>query len=131
MQPKPFKIKNKTIGIGYPTLLIAEMACAHQGEKSQALELVNVAAEAKADAVQLQIFKKEIYMCPLYKDYNLIQKLEINQSEWSEIIDQIKKQKLLLFGAGYDIESIEFLIKNDVDAFKIHSSDTSNPEILK
>jgi len=128
---KPIKIKEKVIGETYPTFLIAEMACAHQGDVKQACELVDVAARAKADAIQIQVYKKEIYMNPLYESYDLITRLELSQNEWLKVINKIKKNNILFFAAGYDVESIKFLIENGVDAFKIHSADTSNPEVLK
>ncbi len=128
---KSIKIKDKIIGNGYPTFLIAEMACAHQGNVQAACDLVKVAVKAKVDAIQLQIFKKEFYMSPINEDYDLMTRLELSQEEWSEVIDLIKKEDVLLFVAGYDVETIKFVIEKDVDAFKIHSSDTSNPEVLK
>ena len=127
----PIKIKEKTIGKGYPTFLIAEMACAHQGDVERACALVEVAAKAEVDAIQLQLFKKEVYMSPICQHYDLITRLELSQDEWSRVIELVKKEKMLFFGAGYDRESIKLLINHDVDAFKIHSSDTSNPEVLK
>ena len=128
---KPIKIKEKIIGEGYPTFLIAEMACAHQGDVKQACELVDVAIRAKADAVQIQVYKKEIYMSPVYESYDLITRLELSQSEWLLVINKIKKNNILFFAAGYDVDSVKFLIENGVDAFKIHSADISNPEVLK
>ncbi len=128
---EPMKIKNKIIGEGYPTFLIAEMACAHQGNVKNACDLVNLAAKATADAIQIQVFKKERYMSPIYKDYDLIKRLELTQDEWSKVIEIIKKEDIIFFAAGYDIESIKFLIDKGVDAFKVHSSDISNPELLK
>ncbi len=125
------KIKNKYIGKGYPTFLIAEMACAHQGNLENAYKLVDVAVEANADAIQLQLFKKEIYMSPIYKDYELITRLELNQEEWAKVISLIKKHEILFFAAGYDVESVAFLVNKEVDAFKVHSSDLSNPEVLQ
>ncbi|MHA1641605.1 MAG: N-acetylneuraminate synthase family protein, partial [Promethearchaeota archaeon] len=127
----PVKINEKIIGEDYPTFLIAEMACAHQGIVENACDLVDIAVKARADAVQIQVFKKELYMSPLSKDYNLITRLELSQGDWSKVIDLIKENEILFFAAGYDIESIRFLIKKGVNAFKIHSSDTSNPEILR
>jgi len=128
---KPIKIKNKIIGEGFPCFLIAEMACAHQGDVEKAKELARIAIKAKADAVQIQVFQKEFYMSPICKEYDLIYRLELSLEEWKEVIKIIKGGDILFFAAGYDIESIKFLVKNDVDAFKIHSSDTSNPEVLK
>jgi sialic acid synthase SpsE len=126
----PIKIKDKNIGKGYPTFLIAEMACAHQGNLQKALDLVDVAANAKADAIQIQVFKKEKYMSPKSKDYELITQLELSQEEWEEVIEKIAKKEILFFAAGYDRESVSFLLDKNVDAFKIHSADISNPELL-
>ncbi len=129
---KSVNIKNdKKIGKEYPTFLIAEMACAHQGDLQNALDLVKVAADSKADSIQLQVFNKEDYISPINVNYDLVSRLELSQSEWLEVIDQVKKTNLLFFAAGYDKGSVKFLIENDVDAFKVHSSDTSNPEVLE
>lgn len=125
------KIKNRIIGENEPTFFIAEMACAHQGIVQNARDLVDVAVKAKADAVQLQVFKKEAYMSPLYKDYELINRLELSQDDWLKVIKFIKNEDILFFAAAYDLESIKFLLKNEVDAFKIHSADISNPEVLR
>jgi sialic acid synthase SpsE len=127
---KPVKIKDKIIGNGYPTFFIAEMACAHQGELQQACNLVEVAAKANADAVQLQIINRELYCSPLYKDYDEYGQLEFSPEEWSKIIDKIKENDLLFFAAAYDVSSIKLSIDKGVDAFKIHSADLSNPELL-
>lgn len=72
------------------------------------------------------MYKKEIY-----EGYDLITRLELSQNEWLKVINKIKKNNILFFAAGYDVDSIKFLIENGVDAFKIHSTDTSNPEVLK
>lgn len=126
----PVKIKDKTVGEAFPTFLIAEMACAHQGDVEQACKLIDVAVKAKADAVQIQVFMKELYMCPLNQNYDLISRLELAQEEWQKVIDKIEQSNILFFAAGYDVESIKFLIRNKVDAFKVHSADTANPEVL-
>ncbi len=128
---KPIRIKNKFIGKGYPTFIIAEMACTHQGDVNLACGLVEFVVKTKADAIQIQIYKKEVYMTPTYKDWDLSTKLELSQEEWSQVIKIIKQSDLLFFAAGYDVESIEFLVEKGVDAFKIHSSDSSNPEVLE
>jgi len=125
------QIKDKIIGENYPTFLIAEMACAHQGDINLALDIVDVAVEAKADAIQLQVFKKESYMSPICKGWDLTCQLEISQDNWLKVIEKIKKEDICFFAAGYDVDSIRFLVQHGVDAFKVHSADTSNPEVLK
>lgn len=128
---KPVKIKNKIIGEGAPTFVIAEMACAHQGDVKSAINLIDVAVKAKVDAIQIQVFINELEMSPLCEDYKLNAQLEIAHEEWSKIIDLVKEKGFLIFSSVYDLKSVNFLIKKDIDAFKIHSSDISNPEMLK
>ncbi len=127
---KPVKIQDKIIRKGYPTFFIAEMACAHQGDLKQAIELVDIAAKAGADAVQLQMINRKLYCSPKYKDYDEYGQLEFSPEEWSKIIDKIREKDLLFFAAGYDVSSIQLSINKKVDAFKIHSADLSNPEVL-
>ncbi len=107
------------------------MACTHQGDVNLACGLVEFVVKTKADAIQIQVYKKEVYMTPTYKDWDLSTKLELSQEDWSQVIKIIKQSDLLFFAAGYDVESIEFLVEKGVDAFKIHSSDSSNPEVLE
>jgi len=107
------------------------MACAHQGDINNALKLVDVAAEANVDAIQTQVFINELEMSPLSEDYELNAKLEISHENWSKVIDKVKEKGFLIFSSVYDLESVKFLIEKDIDAFKIHSSDISNPEMLK
>ena len=76
---KPIKINKKAIGDGYSAFLIAEMACAHQDNVDYACNLVEIVTRAKTDAIQIQVFKKECYLSPVYKDYNLIKRLELTQ----------------------------------------------------
>jgi len=127
---KSVKIKNKIIGLEHPTFLIAEMACAHQGDVNEACRMVEIAIKANVDAIQTQIFKNELELTPLHEDWELNAQLELSYKEWEKIIKIIKKSNSLFFSSVYDLESVKFLIDQDVDAFKIHSSDISNPEML-
>jgi len=127
---KSLKIKDKFIGEGYPTLLIAEIACAHQGSVENACEMVKVASKTKVDVIQTQVFKNELEMSPLKKEFESEAYLELSQEEWLKVFGLIKKTDALFFSSVYDLQSVQFLIENDVDAFKIHSSDISNPEML-
>lgn len=128
---KSVKIKDKVIGKKHPTFLIGEMACAHQGVVDQAIKLVEVAKNSNVDAIQLQIFKKEKYISPRHKDYELVSNLELSFIEWKKVIKKIKKLDMIFFGAGYDTESVRFLLRNNVDAFKIHSSDIQNLSVMR
>ena len=48
------KIENKIIGCGEQVFFIAEMGVNHDNNYSQAIELIDIAADSGADAVKLQ-----------------------------------------------------------------------------
>jgi sialic acid synthase SpsE len=70
-----FNIRGKNIGQGHPPYIIAEMACAHDGDPDKAIALIDAAAEAGVDAVQLQLFRADQQVLPdhIYNpfDYDL------------------------------------------------------------
>src|SRR5438874_287601 len=57
-----FTISARRISPADPTLVIAEIGVNHDGSLSRALELVDHAHRAQADAVKLQIFRAKTLM---------------------------------------------------------------------
>src|SRR5436305_966652 len=52
-------IQDRPIAPGAPTFVIAEIGVNHDGSLARALELVDIAAQCRADAVKLQIFQTD------------------------------------------------------------------------
>ena len=65
MKEKFLKIGKRKIGENYPTFFIADIAANHDGNLEKALELINLAAKAGADAVKFQHFKAETIVSDL------------------------------------------------------------------
>ena len=57
MTPKKVPIGDRWIGEGEPCFIVAEAGSNHNGSLEQALRLIDVAADAGADAVKFQHFK--------------------------------------------------------------------------
>ena len=63
-------------------LIIAEMACSHEGDFSLAKDIIDASAIAKADAIQLQIWSLQYMMSPQRKEYELLKKIEFSSQQW-------------------------------------------------
>src|SRR5215218_8742392 len=87
MAPSEIHIGARRVGPGAPAYFIAEAGSNHDGSYQQAERLVEVAAEAGADAVKFQAFKAEnlyprragqsAYLKSTRSIYNIIRDLEM------------------------------------------------------
>ena len=125
------KIRNKTIGENYPVYIIAEMACAHEGDLDKAKALIDISAEANVDAVQLQLFSVKDLMVPTHKVYNLLKRIEFSPSQWKELFNYSRRYDLAIFACSYDLPSATLAVQYGADAIKLNSSDLSNPEMIE
>ena len=67
-------------------LIVAEMACSHEGNINLAKKIIDASAMALADAVQLQIWSLQYMMSPKRKEYELLKGIEFSKKEWSELV---------------------------------------------
>jgi N-acetylneuraminate synthase len=142
---KRVTIAHKTVGKGSPVFIIAEAGCNHNGDSTLAKELVDVAAEAGADAVKFQTFiTEEIVTSSAEKaDYQkhktgngnetqraMLKKLELSFDSFRELKLHCDHRRILFLSTPYDSKSVDFLHGLDVPAFKIASGDITNLPLL-
>ena len=113
------------------TFVIAEMANSHEGDIQTAKKIVEAASKAKADAIKFQKFTADELAEPNHEYYNLYKRLEMSFKEWKELINFTKSQKLKVFVDIFGLESAKQISKLNIDGYKIHSADISNPQILE
>jgi N,N'-diacetyllegionaminate synthase len=126
-----FEIRGREISARQAPYLIAEMACAHDGDLQKAKALVDSAAQAGADAVQLQVFSVENQVIPSHSLHPLLVKLEFSAQAWTEIFAYAHSQNMAVFCFAYDIPSLQLALKLGIDGIKLSSADLSNPEMLQ
>ncbi|WP_078555818.1 N-acetylneuraminate synthase [Bacillus alkalicellulosilyticus] len=127
------------------TYIIAEAGVNHNGSIELAKKLVDVAAEAGADAVKFQTFKadklvvksatKADYQKTLTdkeeSQYTMLKKLELSERMHFEIADQCKEKGIDFLSTPFDTYSLEFLDSvMDVPIFKIPSGEITNGLLL-
>jgi len=128
---KNFLVRKREIGVDSQPYIVAEMACAHDGDLDKAKALVDSAVKAKVDAIQLQLFSVNHQVAPHHNLFELLHQIELSADDWKLIFKHAKKQDLSIFAFTYDIPSMELALKLGIDGIKLSSADISNPDMLK
>jgi len=135
------KIGNQPVGDGCPTFIIAEIGSNHNQEFNLALEHIDAAAEAKADAVKFQTFKANKHISkyaemPKYLKgyssiYESIHSLEIER-DWHKPLKEYAESKgILFFSSPCDYEAVDLLEGIHVPAHKVASFDIPDLDLLR
>ncbi|MFA6569613.1 MAG: N-acetylneuraminate synthase family protein [Bacteroidota bacterium] len=138
---RQFKIGSKTIGKEHECFVIAEAGVNHNGDLNTAIKLVDVAADADADAVKFQTFQadevatKHAEMTD-YQKINtgriksqrlMLRDLELPERFYEPIISHCLKRKIIFLSTPHGgIKSINFLESLGIEAYKIGSADLTN-----
>ena len=127
------------------TLIICEAGVNHNGDLKIAKELIKAAALAGADIVKFQTFKAGLGISThapkaeyQIKNTNItggqldmVSKLELSEDDHYELIKVANECGIEIFSTGFDIPSIEFLIKLNFSLFKIPSGEVTNLPLLE
>lgn len=125
--------------------IIAEAGVNHNGSLELAKKLIDVAVEAKADAVKFQTFKTENLVC---KDtqkadyqkettntnesqFEMIKKLELDIEAHNMLLEYCKEKNILFLSTPFDHDSIELLNQLGLEIFKIPSGEITNLPYLQ
>jgi len=127
------------------TLIIAEAGVNHNGSIETAGQLIETAAEARADLVKFQTFSADrlVTGSASKADYQLettstsesqhemIRKLELSREMHEELIAHCKKCGVGFFSTGFDPQSVDLLAELGLDRFKIPSGEITNLPYLR
>ena len=142
---KKLNIQNKEISLISPTFVIAEAGVNHGGNMEIAKQLIDLAADAKADAVKFQTFKTEhlilsdIQKAPYQKDttdasesqYDMLKRLEVSREQNLDLKQYCMDKGIVFLTTPFDEESLEEIDDLDLPAYKVSSTDTTNLPFLK
>jgi sialic acid synthase SpsE/sugar phosphate isomerase/epimerase len=136
------EIGGRLIGDGYPAYIIAEIGVNHNGILDLAIELIDVAIRAGADAVKFQkrcldkLYAKKYldnanagektlrYMLPI------LQQVELSNEAFHTIVEYCGKKGITFLCSAFDTESADFLDTLGVPAYKVASADLTNLPLL-
>lgn len=110
--------------------IIAEIANTHCGDFQKLTKLVNIASKSDTSIIKFQIFKTYERAEKNTKEWSIFSELEFNEDQWKRIIRICKKKKLFIIAEIYGEESLEFAKSVKVNAYKIHSEDSLNIQLI-
>ena len=143
---KQLRIGTRTIGRDEPTYFIADIAANHDGNLERAIALINLAADAGADAAKFQHFKAETIVSDA--GFKALGGASAHQAAWKKSVFEVYQDAsvdlgwtpalkkacddagIAFFTSPYSIE-----LADDVDpfvpAYKIGSGDITWTEIIR
>lgn len=125
--------------------IIAEAGVNHNGSLEMARRLVEVAAEAGADAVKFQTFRAEKLVsrsAPKAEyqtrttgseesQFEMIRKLELDEAAHADLIEHSRRCGIQFLSTPFDLESVDLLAgRFDLPLLKIPSGDITNAPLL-
>jgi N,N'-diacetyllegionaminate synthase len=124
--------------------IIAEAGVNHNGDISLAKQLIDIAADAKADAVKFQTFVAEKLVSKFAEkaayqkagtdaaesQLNMIKKLELSFAQFEELRDYAVAKGIMFLSTPFDFPSIEFLKSLGMNYGKIPSGELTNMPYL-
>lgn len=127
-----FEIAGRQIGGGAPCFVIAEAGVAHFGSLDIARSLVDMAAEAKADAVKFQVFKTERLVSAEAPEWVArLRPKELPFSAFEEIKRYAESMGILFLATAHEEYSADFLQELNIPAFKVGSGEVNNLPFLR
>ena len=126
------------------TYVIAEAGVNHNGSLDLALELVDCAAAAGADAVKFQTFQaaklvvrnaeKAAYQQRTTgadeSQFALLKKLELSAEAHATLVDHCRKNDIQFLSTPFDLDSVDTLLALGVPRLKVSSGDITNAPLL-
>jgi N,N'-diacetyllegionaminate synthase len=138
-------IAGRKIGSGELAYIIAEAGLNHNGSLKLAKKLVDAAKNTGCDAVKFQSYKPASRISSKVKAVkyaetvigleetlnDMFDRLAMPFEEQEELFAYAKKQKIEIFSTPFDLESVDFLEKMNVNLYKISSMDLVNLPLIK
>jgi N-acetylneuraminate synthase len=145
MPKKLLDIAGRKVGPGLPCYVIAEAGINHNGSLERALQLIDAAAEARADAVKFQTFKTIRLVSATapqaaYQQRNtgstetqreMLQRMELSPEDHRKLLAHCQRRGIQFLSTPFDDESADLLDELNVPAFKISSGDVTNLPFLE
>lgn len=126
------------------TFIIAEAGVNHNGDMDTALRLVDVAADAGADAVKFQTFSAEkltrrgAEKAEYQKNatgggdqFDMLKTLEMSEEMHNRVVAHCKERGIEFMSTAFDEDSFDFLVSLGIKRVKVPSGEITNHSFLR
>jgi N,N'-diacetyllegionaminate synthase len=127
------------------TYIIAEAGVNHNGSLELAKKMIDVAVDAKVDAVKFQTFKAEKVVSryspkaeyqkktttAAESQLEMVKKLELDEVAHEKLLSYCHSRNMQFLSTPFDLESIDLLNKLGLKIFKIPSGEITNLQYLR
>lgn len=131
MCQKAIKLGISWVGYGHPVYLIAELACAHEGDFHYACTMVDAAAKAKVSAVKFQVFTADGLVVQNHKLHKTYEKFQFSLQQWLCLANIARQNGLNVLIDVFEPWSLEVADRINADGLKVHSTNVTNPFFLE
>ena len=124
--------------------IIAEAGVNHNGSEELALQLIETAAKAGANAVKFQSFKASslaVKGTPTAKyqkqqtgnndQYSMLKELELSEDLHCKLVEHCHKYNIEFMSTPFDTETAEFLLELGMERLKIPSGELTNLPFIR
>jgi len=139
------EISGRTIGVSYPPYVIAEISANHNGRIETALQLIEEAKKAGADAVKLQTYTADtITLDCASEDFQIVDGPWRNRTlyelyqeahtpwDWHRpLFDRARELDITIFSSPFDNSAVDFLENLNAPAYKIASFEAVDLPLIK
>ncbi|MCP5047955.1 MAG: hypothetical protein GY940_12335, partial [bacterium] len=145
MKVNEIDFKGRMIGQGHPVYLIAEIGSNHGGEKSNVTKLIDIAAEARFDAVKFQTYEPlevffvlftttDVSLDGMYGHrlwWEVARDRILMPRDWfGEMFAYARDKGLQVFSTVHSGRDAEFMMQFDPPVFKVASIDVTYLDFL-
>lgn len=122
-----FSIDGREVGDGAHVYIIAEAGIAHFGVEEKAYRLVDLAADAGADAVKFQVFDVDAMIAAESAEWKeRLGSRQLPYAAFDRIQAYCREKGITFFATAHDEPSLEYLTGLQVPVYKIGSGEVGN-----